>query len=83
MAENFADLLCRSGWIEETHPAQTLKVRVSTLLPLASRVRVSDLICVISRVDYLSQKLSVAKEADKQSLREQIVSLEDEIDKLR
>uniref|UniRef100_A0A3B3H871 Small nuclear RNA activating complex, polypeptide 4 n=1 Tax=Oryzias latipes TaxID=8090 RepID=A0A3B3H871_ORYLA len=37
----------------------------------------------LSKVDYLSQKLSGAKEADKQSLREQILNLEDEIEQLR
>ncbi|XP_067376704.1 snRNA-activating protein complex subunit 4 isoform X1 [Channa argus] len=37
----------------------------------------------LSRVDYLSQKLSSAGEADRQQLREQIDSLEREIDLLR
>ncbi|XP_018548629.1 snRNA-activating protein complex subunit 4 isoform X3 [Lates calcarifer] len=37
----------------------------------------------LSRVDYLSQKLSSAEETDKQQLREQIDSLEREIDLLR
>ncbi|XP_034451286.1 snRNA-activating protein complex subunit 4-like [Hippoglossus hippoglossus] len=37
----------------------------------------------LSRVDYLSQKLSSAEETNRQKLREQIDSLEREIDKLR
>lgn len=85
LAEDSADPLGVQRQSEETHPAQTLQVASdwTAVCHLSMPLYVHASTSVPFRVDYLSQKLISARDADRQQLREQIDGLERDIEELR